>query len=159
MDSTDKKKYFLNLRYGRRHNNAGNDYILMSMMPQSVVKLLRGVKLPRASFVATCVRRYSLPITCCVMNHHKDGTFHYCDVIMGAMASQITILTIVYSFIHSGADQRSKSKFRVTVLCVGNSLVTDEFPAQMSSNAENVPVWWRHYVMRIWPIDPSGPFY
>ena len=31
---------------------------------------------------------------------------HYCDVVMGAMASQITSLTIVYSIVHSGADQR-----------------------------------------------------
>ena len=31
---------------------------------------------------------------------------HYSDVIMGATASQITILTIVYSTIYSGADQR-----------------------------------------------------
>ena len=30
---------------------------------------------------------------------------HYSDVIMGAMASQITILTIVYSAVYSGADQ------------------------------------------------------
>ena len=32
--------------------------------------------------------------------------FHYCDVIMGAMASQITSLTVVYSTVYSGADQR-----------------------------------------------------
>ena len=32
--------------------------------------------------------------------------FHYGDVIMGAMASQITSLTIVYSTVYSGADQR-----------------------------------------------------
>ena len=31
---------------------------------------------------------------------------HYNDVIMGAMASQITRLTIVYSTLYSGADQR-----------------------------------------------------
>ena len=31
---------------------------------------------------------------------------HYCDVKMGAMASQITSLTIVYSAVYSGADQR-----------------------------------------------------
>ena len=31
---------------------------------------------------------------------------HYSDVIMGAIASQITSLTIVYSTIYSGADQR-----------------------------------------------------
>ena len=31
---------------------------------------------------------------------------HYCDVIMGAVASQITSLTIVYSTVYSDADQR-----------------------------------------------------
>ena len=31
---------------------------------------------------------------------------HYCDVIMGAMASQITSLAIVYSTVYSGADHR-----------------------------------------------------
>ena len=31
---------------------------------------------------------------------------HYNDVIMGAMASQITSLTIVYLTVHSGTDQR-----------------------------------------------------
>ena len=34
--------------------------------------------------------------------HHS----HYNDVIMGAMASQITSLTIVYSAVYSDADQR-----------------------------------------------------
>ena len=31
---------------------------------------------------------------------------HYCDVIMGAVASQITSITIVYSTVYSDADQR-----------------------------------------------------
>ena len=31
---------------------------------------------------------------------------HYSDVIMSAMASQITSLTIVYSAVYSGPDQR-----------------------------------------------------
>ena len=31
---------------------------------------------------------------------------HYSEVIMGAMATQITSLTIVYSTVYSGADQR-----------------------------------------------------
>ena len=44
--------------------------------------------------------------------------------------------------------RRSKktSKLRVTGLCAGNSSGTGEFPAQMASNAENVPIWWRHHV-------------
>ena len=43
--------------------------------------------------------------------------------------------------------RRSKktSKLRVTGLCAGNSPGTDEFPAQMASNAENVSIWWRHH--------------
>ena len=42
---------------------------------------------------------------------------------------------------------RSKKtpKLRVTGLCVGNSPVTDEFPAQRASNTENVSIWWRHH--------------
>ena len=31
---------------------------------------------------------------------------HYCDVIMGAIASRVTSLTTIYSRVHSGADQR-----------------------------------------------------
>ena len=42
---------------------------------------------------------------------------------------------------------RSKktSKLRVTGLCVRNSPVTGEFPAQKASNAENVSFGWRHH--------------
>ena len=38
--------------------------------------------------------------------HIRHSVSHYYDVIMGAMASEITSLTIVYSTVHSGADQR-----------------------------------------------------
>ena len=34
-------------------------------------------------------------------------------------------------------------KLYVTGLCVEN------FPAKMASNAENVPIWWRHHVFEI----------
>ena len=50
---------------------------------------------------------------------------------MSTMASQITSLAIVYLTVYSGADQGKKSKHRVTGLCVGNSPVTSEFPAQI----------------------------
>ena len=36
--------------------------------------------------------------------------FHYNDVIMNAVASQITSLTIVYSTVNSGADQRKHQR-------------------------------------------------
>ena len=65
---------------------------------------------------------------------------HYNDVTMGAIASQITILTSVYSIVYSDADQRKKSQLRVTGLCAGNSPVTGEFSAQMASYSENVSI-------------------
>ena len=44
-------------------------------------------------------------------------------------------------------SRRSKktSKLSVIGLCMGNSPVTGEFPAQKASNAENVSIWWRHH--------------
>ena len=63
---------------------------------------------------------------------------HYNDVIMGAMTSQLTSLTVVYSSVYSDTSKKT-SKLRVTGLCEGNSPVTGEFPAQRASNAENDP--------------------
>ena len=67
---------------------------------------------------------------------------HYDDVIMDAMVSQITSLTIVYSTVYSGADQ-SKHQSSASLAC---GEFPGEFPAQMASNAENVSIWWRHHV-------------
>ena len=41
-----------------------------------------------------------------VVKRMRDAKYHYCFVITGAMTSQITSLTIVYSTVHLGADQR-----------------------------------------------------
>ena len=59
--------------------------------------------------------------------------YHYDDVIMGVMASQITSLTIVYSTVYSDVDQGKHQS--------SASLAS----AQMASNAENVSIWWRHH--------------
>ena len=68
-----------------------------------------------------------------------DGKFvqnHYIDVITSAMASQIIGISIVYSTVCSDKKyQRSASL----------AFVTDEFPAQRASNAENLSSWWRHH--------------
>ena len=73
---------------------------------------------------------------------------HYSDVIMGAMASQITSLTTVYATFHSGADQRKYQNSTSLAFVGGNSPVTGEFHAQRASNAEKVSIWWLHHVMR-----------
>ena len=74
--------------------------------------------------------------------HQRLWAWHYDDVIMGAMPSQITSLAIVYSTVYS---DKKTSKLRVNGLCAGNSPGTGEFPAQMASKAENVSIWWRHH--------------
>ena len=39
---------------------------------------------------------------------------------------------------------KNTSKLRITGLCAGNLPVTGEFPAQRTSYAENVSIWWHH---------------
>ena len=77
---------------------------------------------------------------------------HYCDVTMGGMASQITSLTIVYSSVYSRRRSKKTSKLRITGLCAWNSPVTGEFFAQRASNAENVSIWRRHFVVRCFRV-------
>ena len=50
-------------------------------------------------------RVFQAAIRLCTDN--LDAQVHYNDVIMSAMASQITSLTIVYSTVYSGTDQRT----------------------------------------------------
>ena len=68
---------------------------------------------------------------------------HYNDVIMGAIASQITSLTIIYSIVYSDANQRKHQSSASLVFARG--IHRGEVPAQMASNAENVSIWWRHH--------------
>ena len=75
---------------------------------------------------------------------------HYSDLMISAMASQITGVSSVYLTIYSGTDQRKHQKLHFAGLCEGSSPVTCEFPAPRASNAprassaDNVSIWWRH---------------
>ena len=66
---------------------------------------------------------------------------HYNDIIMSAMAFQITSLMSVYSTGYSRRRSLKISKLRVTGVWAGNSPVK-----QRASNAENVSIWWRHHI-------------
>ena len=69
---------------------------------------------------------------------------------MGAMASQITSLTIVYSTVNSGADQRKHQSSASLAFVRGiHRARTGEFPAQIACNAENASIWWRHHEKNI----------
>ena len=79
----------------------------------------------------------------------NEGTsYHYSDVIMDAIASQITSLTIVYSTLYSGADQSKHQSSASLAFVWGIHRTT----AQMGSNAENVSIWWRHHAQEGWEI-------
>ena len=62
---------------------------------------------------------------------------HYGDIMMGAVVSQITCLTIVYSNVYSDADQRKHQNSASLAFVRGIHRGTGEFPAQMASNVEN----------------------
>ena len=62
-------------------------------------------------------------------NTAQQNRIHYCDVIMGKIASQITNITIVYSSLF-GRRSTKMSKLRVTGLCAGNSPGTGESPGK-----------------------------
>ena len=49
---------------------------------------------------------FSSRLHCRLISNFLRKTWHYNDVIMGALTSHITSLTIVYSTVYSGADQR-----------------------------------------------------
>ena len=70
---------------------------------------------------------------------------HYCDVIMFAMASQITSLAIIYSTVYSGADQRKHHSSALLAFVRGIHRWPVNSPQKMASNAENVSIWWRHH--------------
>ena len=78
---------------------------------------------------------------------------HYSDMIMSAMASHITNVTIVYSTVCSGADQRRYQSSASLAFVKGNAPVTGEVPAQRASISESVFIWWRHHESLYWHWD------
>ena len=74
---------------------------------------------------------------------------HCSDVIMGAVASQITSLAFVYSTVYSGAAQRKHQSPESLTFVRGNH---HRRPVNSPhSNAENVSIWWRHHAVSYQP--------
>ena len=72
------------------------------------------------------------PRKTCIMKNEGNRWWrnHYNDVIMSAMASQVTSLTIVNSTVYSRRKSMKTPKLHAIGLRAGNSPVTGEFPAQ-----------------------------
>ena len=75
---------------------------------------------------------------------------HYNDVIMGAMASQITSLTIVYSTVYLGADQRKYQSSASLAFVRG----IHRWPV---NSPHKWPVTWKcfHLMMSSWSVEFS----
>ena len=95
---------------------------------------------------------------------------HYNDVIMGAIASQITSLTIVYSTVYSDADQRKhqSSASLAFVRGIHRGPVNSPHKGPVTRKIfpfddENVSIWWRHHALwgiplvphKLWSFDVS----
>ena len=70
---------------------------------------------------------------------------HYNDVIMSAMASQITGVAIVCSTVSSGADQRQHQSSTSLASVCGEFTGDRWIPCTKVSNVENISIWWRHH--------------
>ena len=97
-----------------------------------ILFLIHGDGLRDIVFTSTC--------NCTYVQHVRSlmCLWHYSDVIMGKLASKINSLTIVYSTVYSGADQRRHQSS-------ASLAFVREIHPQMASNAENGFVWWRHH--------------
>ena len=78
----------------------------------------------------------------CDKNGHMP---YYNDVIMSAMASQITSLTIFTQRFIQGADQRKHQSSASLAFVRGIHRWPVNSPHKGPSNTENVSIWWRHH--------------
>ena len=73
-------------------------------------------------------------------NVELHSLLYYCDVIMDAMASPASRLSI-QPLIQAQIRENVKGPRHWSLW----GEFTGEFPAQVASNAENVFIWWRHH--------------
>ena len=70
---------------------------------------------------------------------------HYSDVIMGPMAFQITSLTIVYSTVYSGADQRKHQSSVSLAFVRGIHMWPVNCAHKWLATRKIFCIWWRHH--------------
>ena len=83
------------------------------------------------------------------------SSYHYNDVIMSAIASQITSLTIVYSTVYSDADQRKHQSSASLAFVRGIHRWPVNSPHKWPVTRQNVSIWWRHHGYCLCKINGS----
>ena len=80
--------------------------------------------------------------------------FHYCDVIMGVIVSQITSLTIVYSIVHSGADKRKHQSSASLAFVWGTPQTTPPNPQPLYIYIYQIYIHinLEGHLVNLWPI-------
>ena len=109
-------------------------------------KVLKQIFVSLVSYIQSRPSLASIPnitIGSCGSKHFLLQQSHYSNVIMSVMVSQITGVSIVCSNVCSGVDQRKHQSSASLAFERG----IHRLPSQRASNAENVPIWWRHHVL------------
>ena len=89
---------------------------------------------------------------------HSPWYSHYSDIILGAMTSQITGLSIVYSTVYSGADQRKHQSSALLAFVRGihrwsvNSPNKWPVTRKMFSFDDVIIEAWRYTIARVYRI-------
>ena len=90
-----------------------------------------------------------------VWNPRRGDTHYYCDVIMSAIRSQITGVSIVCSTVCLCADQRKHQSPASLAFVRGIHWSPVDSPHKGPSNSENVPIRWLHRVLSIFTRIPA----
>ena len=80
------------------------------------------------------------------INQFSRSRFHYSDVIIGAMASEITSFTNVYSIVYSGRDQRMHQSSASLAIVRGIQWWPLNSPHKGPVTRKMFPFWLRHRV-------------
>ena len=75
-------------------------------------------------------------VSCCI---------HYNDGVMGAMASEIPSLTIVYSIVYSGVNQRKHQSSASLAFVREIQRWPVNFPYKGRVKIKDISIWWRHH--------------
>ena len=94
-----------------------------------------------------------MTLSCTTCPNYLGGSDKTPKRIMGAMASLITSLPIVYSTVYSSADQRKHQSSASLAFVWGIHRWRVNSPHKRASNAENVSIWIMNTDALTWPCQ------
>ena len=81
-----------------------NNFVVITVFTKIIVETFT-----KLTDTYTCIYHIII-MSLSFIDYDQESLYHYCDAIMKAMALQITSLAIVYSTVHSSADQRKHQR-------------------------------------------------